>query len=308
MNLEGKSAIVTGAGRGIGREVALLLAREGAKVVVNDPGAGRGGEDSDNAPADAVVAEIAAAGGTAVANYDSVADYASAGRMIAQCQDTFGSMDAVVNVAGMLRERMIWNMTEEDFDLVINVHLKGHWNMCTHATKVMRTARYGRIVNFSSDAFKGAVGQCNYAAAKAGIIGLTRSIARECGRYGITANAMCPMAATRMTVNDAVIAGWKRRLEAGLLTQAQYDSRMAMPGPEYVAPIVGYLCTEESGDVNGQIFHAEKGRLHTYYYGEEARVLHKTVDDGMFTVSELKDIIPSTLMEGIPNVAPKQDK
>ena len=115
------------------------------------------------------------------------------------------------------------------------------------------------------------------------------------------------MAATRMTVNDAVIAGWKRRLEAGLLTQAEYDARMAMPGPAYVAPIVGYLCTEASGDVNGQIFHAERGRLHTYYYGEEARVLHKTEDDGLFSVSELKDVIPATLMQGIANIAPKEE-
>ena len=257
MNLEGKSAIVTGAGRGIGRDVALLLAKEGASVVVNDPGVGRGGEAEDTSPADDVVAEINEAGGTAVANKDSVADYANAGRMIKQCVDTYGKIDALVNVAGMLRERMIWNMTEDDFDQVISVHLKGHWNMCHHATKVMRTARAGRIVNFSSDAFKGSVGQCNYSAAKAGIIGLTRSIARECGRYGITANAMCPMAATRMTVNDAVIAGWKRRLDAGLLTQEQYDSRMAMPGPEFVAPMVAYLCTDAAEDINGQLFHAD---------------------------------------------------
>jgi len=307
MNLEGRSAIVTGAGRGIGKEVALLLAREGASVVVNDPGAGRGGEGNDRAPADEVVSEITKAGGKAVANYDSVADYASAGRMVQSCVDTFGKVDILVNVAGMLRERMIWNMTEEDFDQVITVHLKGHWNMCHHAIKHMRGARYGRIVNFSSDAFKGSVGQCNYSAAKAGIIGLTRSIARECGRYGITANAMCPMAATRMTVNDKVIEGWKRRLERGLLTQAQYDSRMRMPGPEFVAPMVAYLCTEAAEDINGQLFHAERSLVHTYYYGEEARALYKFTDDGMFTVDELKDMVPASLTNGIPNVAPRQD-
>jgi 3-oxoacyl-[acyl-carrier protein] reductase len=146
MNLEGRAAIVTGAGRGIGKEIALLLAREGASVIVNDPGVGRGGEGTDASPADAVVAEINDNGGKAMANYDSVADYANAGRMINQCVETFGKIDALVNVAGMLRERMIWNMTEDDFDQVILVHLKGHWNMCHHATKVMRTARYGRIV------------------------------------------------------------------------------------------------------------------------------------------------------------------
>jgi NAD(P)-dependent dehydrogenase (short-subunit alcohol dehydrogenase family) len=307
MRLEGKAGIVTGSGRGIGRAVALLMAKEGASVVVNDPGVGRGGEATEERPADEVVSEIKGAGGTAIANYNSVADYASAGRMVKECADTFGKVDFVVNVAGMLRERMIWNMTEEDFDQVINVHLKGHWNMCHHAIKLMRQQRFGRIVNFSSDAFKGSVGQCNYAAAKAGIIGLTRTITRECGRYGITANAMCPMAATRMTVNDAVIAGWKRRLDSGLLTQAQYDARMAMPGPEYIAPMVAYLCTEEAADVNGQIFHAEKGLIHTYYYGEEARSMYKHTDDGMFTVDELIDTIPGSLMNGIPNIAPKQE-
>jgi len=307
MNLQGKAGIVTGAGRGIGRAVALLLAKEGASVVVNDPGFGRGGEVTEEKPADAVVAEIEAFQGRASANYTSVTDYAGTGRMVAQCIDTYGKIDFVVNIAGMLRERMIWNMTEDDFDQVIAVHLKGSWNMCHHAIKLMRTARYGRIVNFSSDAFKGSVGQCNYAAAKAGIIGLTRTIANEAGRYGITANAMCPMAATRMTVNDAVIAGWKRRLERGLLTQAQYDSRMAMPGPEFIAPMVAYLCTEDAKDVNGQLFHAERSLIHTYRYGEEAKSIYKYDDNGMFTVDELIETVPASLMAGIPNATPAED-
>ena len=307
MNLQGRAGIVTGAGRGIGREVALLLAKEGANVIVNDPGVGRGGEETDERPADEVVAAITEIGGISIANFDSVAEYDNAGRMVAQCVDTFGKIDFLVNVAGMLRERMIWNMTEDDFDQVILVHLKGHWNMCTHAVKVMRGQRHGRIVNFSSDAFKGSVGQCNYAAAKAGIIGLTRTIAREAGRYGITANAMCPLAATRMTVNDAVIAGWKRRLEAGLLTQAQYENRMAMPGPEFVAPMVAYLCADESRDVNGQLFHAERSKIHTYYFGEEARAIYKHSDGGMFSVGELIETVPDSLMEGIPNIAPAED-
>jgi len=307
MYLEGKAAIVTGAGRGIGRGIAMLLAKEGAAVLVNDPGAGRGGEGTDSAPADEVVAAITGTGGQAIANYDSVAEYQSAGRMVKQCVDTFGKIDVLVNVAGMLRERMIWNMTEDDFDQVVSVHLKGHWNMCHHAIKEMRRERWGRIVNFSSDAFKGSVGQCNYSAAKAGIIGLTRSIARECGRYGITANAMCPMAATRMTVNDKVIEGMKRRLENGLITRAQYENFMAMPGPEFVAPMVAYLCTEEAADVNGQLFHAERSRIHTYCYGEEARAIYKFEDGGMFTVKELVNTVPGSLMSGIPNVAPRQD-
>ena len=303
-NLDGKAGIVTGAGRGIGRAIALLMAKEGASVIVCDVGAGREGQADKDDSASEVVAEIIKAGGKAMANRDSVADYASAGRMVRTCAETYGKIDFVVNTAGMLRERMIWNMTEEDFDLVIGVHLKGTWNMCTHASKMMRGARAGRIVNFASDAFKGSVGQCNYAAAKAGIIGLTRTIARECGQYGITANAMCPFAATRMTVNDAVIANWKRRVENGLMTQKDYESRMAMPGPEYIAPMVAYLCTDAAKDVNGQIFHAEKGHYHTYYYGEVARSIYKYDNGGMFTVDELVDTIPASLMAGIPNPVP----
>jgi 3-oxoacyl-[acyl-carrier protein] reductase len=155
--------------------------------------------------------------------------------MINQCIETFGKIDILVNVAGNLRERMIWNMSEDDFDAVVAVHLKGHWNMCHHAVKYMRRAGFGRIVNFSSDAFKGSVGQCNYSAAKAGIIGLTRSIARETYKNGITANAVCPSADTRMTVNDAVIANRKRRFEAGLLTKEQYARTLLPRGPEYIA-------------------------------------------------------------------------
>ena len=252
MHLEGRAAIVTGAGRGIGREVALLLAREGARVIVNDTGVGRSGEPTDERPADEVVAEIRAAGATAVANHDSVADYRMAGRMVAQCVDTYGGIDILVNVAGMLRERMIWNMTEDDFDAVIGVHLKGHWAMCHHAIKIMRREGYGRIVNFSSDAFKGSLGQCNYSAAKAGIIGLTRSIAKEAARFGITCNALCPAADTRMMMTEAVIANQKRKLDAGLITREQYDRFFAGRGPEHIAPLVGYLCTAGAHAINGE--------------------------------------------------------
>jgi NAD(P)-dependent dehydrogenase (short-subunit alcohol dehydrogenase family) len=303
MNLKGKAGIVTGAGRGIGRGVALLMAKEGASVIVNDPGVGRGGETTNERPADAVVDEIAKSGGKAIANYDSVADYASAGRMVKQCADSFGKIDFVVNVAGMLRERMIWNMTEDDFDTVVNVHLKGHWAMSHHAIKYMRQAGHGRIVNFSSDAFKGSVGQCNYAAAKAGIIGLTRSIAKETAKFGITCNAMCPSADTRMTVNDAVKENRKRRLAAGLMTQEQYDRTNLPRGPEYIAPMVAYLTLDEADYINGQVFHVERGRIHTYYFGEELKTLTKG-GDGMFTLDELRADVPLTIMTGIVPVVP----
>jgi 3-oxoacyl-[acyl-carrier protein] reductase len=303
MHLEGKAAVVTGAGRGIGREVALLLAREGASVIVNDPGVGRGGEKTEERPADDVVAEIEKAGGRALPNYDSVANYLKAGLMVKQCVDEFGKIDILVNVAGNLRERMIWNMSEDDFDSVVSVHLKGHWNMAHHAVKYMRQAGFGRIVNFSSDAFRGSVGQCNYSASKAGIIGLTRAVAKETARYGITVNAVCPSADTRMTVNDAVKENRRRRFEAGLLTKAEYERTLLPRGPEYIAPMVVYLCLEQADYISGQVFHVERGRMNTYYFGEELRVLHKG-GDGMFSVDELIEIIPGSLMNGIVPVVP----
>ena len=302
MHLKGKAAVVTGGGRGIGREVALQLAREGASVVVNDPGVGRGGEKTDERPADEVVAEIVKAGGKASANYDSVADYLKAGLMINQCIDTYGRIDILINVAGNLRERMIWNMSEDDFDAVINVHLKGHWAMSHHAIKYMRREGYGRIVNFSSDAFKGSVGQCNYSAAKAGIIGLTRSIAKETAKFGITCNALCPAADTRMMMNDAVIANQKRKLDAGLMTQQQYDRFFAGRGPEHIAPMVAYLCTDKADVINGHIFHVEKGRINSYFYGEDFKTL--TNDGALFTVEQLIELIPATVMNGVTPVVP----
>src|SRR3954453_9658866 len=241
MHLEGKAAVVTGAGRGNGRQVAKVLEAEGASVMVCDPGVGRGGEKTEERPADDVVAEITQAGGKAIAAYDSVADYKLAGLMIKRCVDEFGKIDILVNVAGNLRERMIWNMSEDEFDSVVTVHLKGHWNMAHHAIKYMRQAGFGRIVNFSSDAFKGSVGQCNYSASKAGIIGLTRSIAKEAARYGVTANAICPSADTRMTLTEAVKENRRRKFESGLMTQAEYERTLIPRGPEFIAPMVVYL-------------------------------------------------------------------
>lgn len=303
MHLEGKAAVVTGSGRGIGREVAKLLAAEGARVIVNDPGVGRGGEATDERPADEVVSEIRAAGGTASANYDSVADYLKAGLMVKQCVDEFGKIDILVNVAGNLRERMIWNMSEDDFDSVVTVHLKGHWNMAHHAIKYMRQAGFGRIVNFSSDAFKGSVGQCNYSASKAGIIGLTRSIAKEAAKFGITANAICPMADTRMTLTEAVKENRRRKYENGLLTKEQYERYQIPRGPEYIAPMVAYLCLDAADYINGQVFHVEKGRINTYYFGEDRTSLCKG-GDGMFTIDELLEDVPQSLMTGITPVVP----
>ena len=210
--LEGRNAVVTGAGRGIGRAVALALAAEGASVVVNDPGVNVDGSGHDAGPAEQVAGEICAAGGSAVANYDSVADLAGGEAIVRQCVDAFGPVDILVNVAGILRDRMIFNMSEEEWDAVIAVHLKGHYNTIKPASVLMRQQRYGRIVNFSSiSGLRGISGQSNYGAAKAGIAGLTRVVARDLGRYGVTCNAIAPGAQTRMT---ATVPDSARQLRA----------------------------------------------------------------------------------------------
>ena len=304
MHLKGRAAIVTGAGRGIGRDIALLLAKEGAKVVVNDPGLGRSGEVTNERPADEVVAEIKKAGGTAIAAYEAVGNFKTDRDMVERCVKEFGSIDLMINVAGILRERMIRNMTEEDFDLVINVHLKGMWSMSHHAIKHMRAAGFGRIINFSSSAFKGSVGQCNYSAAKGGIISLSRSIAKEAAKYGITCNAICPSADTRMTLTEEVKANRKRKLAAGLITQEEYDKQNIARGPEFVAPMIGYLCTDEADFINGQTFHVERGEIFNYYYGEEMKKIQSTDSGGMFTVDELLQKVPTMLKDVKPIVPP----
>lgn len=302
--LKGRAAIVTGAGRGIGKGIALLLAREGAAVMVVDPGAGRNGEATNERPADEVVAEIRAAGGTAIACFDSVMDYKQSGAMVERCVKELGSVDLVVNCAGVLRERMIWNMTEEDFDLVIGVHLKGHWNMCHHAIKHMRVNGFGRIVNIASDAFKGSTGQCNYVAAKAGIIGLTRAIAVETAKYGITANVLCPVANTRMTMTEEVELNRQRSLKAGKITQLEYDRIKVGRGPEHIAPVAAYLCMNDADWINGQIIHIQHGKLASYYFGEFLHT-HVTAADDMsqFSIEQLRAILPK-LMEGTTQVTP----
>lgn len=256
--LEGLSAVVTGAGRGLGRAEALELARLGAAVVVNDfgqPGRDGSGEASA-APAEEVAAEIRAAGGKALSHTGDVADFRQAGELIRLAIAEFGKLDVLVNNAGILRDRMVFSMTEEEWDSVIRVHLKGHFNTTHFAaahwrerSKAAGGAVYGRIVNTSSEAFlAGSAGQPNYAAAKGGIVGLTTSTALALAKYGVTANAICPRARTRMT--EDVFAGLERP-EGGLDPLA----------PEHVAPLVGYLASPAAARVNGQLLVVHGGMV-----------------------------------------------
>ena len=254
--LDGRVAIVTGAGRGIGRSVAILLASEGAAVVVNDLGAALDGSGSDIGPAGQVVAEISAAGGKAVANGADVSDHATAEALIASAIQQFGRLDVLVNVAGILRDRMVFNMTEQEWDDVIRVHLKGTFNTTKFAAAHWRSLRdpsaQNRIINFTSvSGLHGSPGQPNYAAAKMGIVGLTYSCANALRQYGVTVNAISPGAATRMT--DSVPT--ERR-----------SSRMSADewSPDNVAPVVAYLASEQSDWINGRIVHSSGYEIALY--------------------------------------------
>ncbi|HEY6624852.1 MAG TPA: SDR family NAD(P)-dependent oxidoreductase [Acidimicrobiales bacterium] len=230
---------MTGAGRGIGREFALALAREGAVVVVNDIGVGLRGDETGEDPAAEVCAEINSSGGRAVPAHDSVSDYDAAGRIIQTAIDNFGQIDILVNNAGIVRDRTLVKMGPEDFDAVIATHLKGTFNCAQHAVGPMKEAGYGRIINITSSAgLRGNFGQTNYAAAKAGIMGMTFVWAMELGRSGITANAMAPAGATRMTAN----------------LYADGEEPPATLDPSLNAPMVVYLASERASAVNGQLF------------------------------------------------------
>lgn len=300
--LEGKAAVVTGAGRGIGRAVALLLAREGAAVVVNDLGASVSGADADATPAAEVVAEIRAAGGTAVANFDSVADFGAAEAIVDTAVREFGRVDVLVNVAGILRDRMVFNLSEEDWDAVVAVHLKGTFNTVRHASRRMREQKAGRIVNFSSTSgLYGNSGQANYGAAKDGIAGLTRVVARDLGKYGITVNAIAPVARTRMTgtVSDAV-----RQTRASRGISAGAPASPLRMEPEDVAPMVAYLCTDAARDINGQFFLVRGGVVSLLNYPAPARTITK---QGRWTAEEIAALFPSTLGMDMVNPAPPND-
>jgi len=293
-HLEGKSAVVTGAGRGIGRAVSLELAKHGAKVVVCDLGGSKSGEGADAGPAQQVVAEIKKAGGTAIANGENVTDFAAAERIIKTCVDNFGKIDILVNCAGILRDRMTFNMTEQEWDAVLAVHLKGMFNMCRHASKLMREQKWGRIVSTTSDAWRGAPGQGNYAAAKGGITSLTYTLAGELGKYNVTVNAIAPIAATRMTMDDEVKARFTRAYESGMMNKEQYEEIMNMPGPEYVAPIVAFLCSEEGKMFNGKVIGVQGGRVAVYSKPYEIAGLYRNVKkEGAWTVDDLIKLAPT---------------
>jgi NAD(P)-dependent dehydrogenase (short-subunit alcohol dehydrogenase family) len=254
--LDGKVAIVTGAGHGIGRGHAMELARHGAKVVVNDLGGSVTGEGTGR-DADLTVAIIEKRGGEAVASYEDVADHEGAGRMIAQAVDTWDRLDILVTNAGIVRDSAIWNMSEADFDAVINVHLKGMWSPCHHAARHWRQVNRetgspvgGRVITTTSGAgLVGNFGQTNYATAKAGVAGFTQTLSLELGRIGVTVNAVGPAAATRIT---ATMPGAPAVIEPDDVADDEWN-RM---DPAVSSPLVAWLARDESAHVTGQVIRA----------------------------------------------------
>jgi NAD(P)-dependent dehydrogenase (short-subunit alcohol dehydrogenase family) len=283
MMLKDRVAVVTGAGRGIGREIAVLMARQGARVVVNDYGGSEGGTGGAKGPADEVVEDIKKAGGQAVPNYDSVATMAGGQSIVKTAVDAFGRVDIVVNNAGILRDRMIFNMSEEEWDAVINTHLKGTFAVTRAAAPLMREQKSGRFINMTSTSgLIGNVGQANYAAAKLGIVGLTKVTALDMARYNVTANCISPFAWTRMigTIPTETEAQ-KARVE-----------KVKKMSPAHIAPIAVFLASDAAKDVNGQVF-GVRGK-EVMLFGHERPIMRVHKDDG-WTPESFAEIFPGTL-------------
>ena len=309
--LEGKVAIVTGAGRGIGRGEALALAKEGARVIVNDFGGSTAGEGGENTPAEEVVAEIKKMGGDALPNFGNVASMADGEAIVKQAMDAWGRLDILVNNAGILRDRIIFNMTEEEWDAVIAVHLKGHFTITRYASIVMRQQRGGRIINTSSESGLGNLGQANYSAAKEGITGLTRTLALDLGKYGVTANALRPRAATRLTISPEMEAARVRRQqmaaqagkEAAESSAEQAITGIASLAPELIAPLVVYLCTDAAANINGRDFLIGGNEISIMSLPDRERTIYR---EGGFDVETLERVFQSTLGAGVRNPKPAE--
>jgi len=304
--LEGKVAIVTGGGRGIGRGEALALASEGARVVVNDFGGSAAGTGSEAGPADQVVAEIKKMGSDAVANYDNVAEFETGNRLVQQALDSFGRLDIVINNAGILRDKMIFNLSEEEWDIVLAVHLKGHYNVAKHASVVFRQQRGGVFVHTSSESGLGNRGQANYGAAKEGIVGLSRTLARDMGGYGVRSNAIRPRAATRLVISEEMKAAAQRGGASGMGLAGLEAFEKANPA-EAIGPFVTWLCTDAASNVNGRDFLVSGTTIGLYSLPEIVKSVNNATGN-LWTLDELDKIIPDQVTTGLTNQWPKKEE
>ncbi len=294
--LDGKVVVITGAGRGVGREEALLMAKHGAKVVINDLGGHFDGTGQSRSPAEDVVKEIRTAGGEAVANFESVTDFKAAKRIVECAIDNFGKLNVLVNNAGIVRDRMIFNMSEEDFDAVIAVHVKGSFNLARHACAYWREQHKsgnllnGRLINTSSDAgLLGNPGQTNYGAAKAAVAAMAVIIDREMRNYGCTANTVAPVARTRLTID----ATPQTAAAMGQVQPGEADRF----NPAYVAPLVAWLASDDAKDVHGEVLRAGMGGVWLMKGWHSVAQVPKK--DGMWEPAELGARIKEELAKGL---------
>jgi 3-oxoacyl-[acyl-carrier protein] reductase len=295
--LKDKVAIVTGSGQGIGLAIAIAFAKEGATVVTNNRREGTEGGDAKTA-----AEQINSMGGEAIPFFGSISDFSVAEEMITTTKEKYGRVDILVNNAGADMPHMIWNMTEEEWDTCVDSFLKGTFNTSRFACGIMREQKWGRIINTTSTAWLGTVGHCNYGASKAGIVGLTRAIAREMGKYNVTCNAYAPTASTRFSANEDIQAGFKKRYEAGLMTKERYEELTNLPDPMTLTPFLVYLCTQEAANINGQVFDVTGGNI--TMYSEPVRMKSIDKKDGFWTIEELIKMVPTILPEGYKNPAP----
>ncbi len=294
--LKDRVAVVTGAGKGLGRAEAIGLAAQGAKVVVNDLGAATDGSGTSRGPAEEVVADIKKAGGEAVPSYASVATVEGAESIIKTAVDSFGRVDILVNNAGFNRDRMVYNTSDEEWDSVIQTNLSGTFYCTRAACKVMRQHNYGRIINTSSHAGLGNMGQANYSAAKEGIVGFTRTVARDMQRYGVTCNVIRPVAGTRGFVELVQDKGLKEawaKMWGAELAERRLKQMLELNQPEDVAGLVVYLAGEKADNVNGCVFEVWHG--HIGIYVDPPPVEQVLWKDGRWTIEELIEAMPSTL-------------
>jgi NAD(P)-dependent dehydrogenase (short-subunit alcohol dehydrogenase family) len=294
--LKGKVAVVTGAGKGLGRAEAIALAAQGAKVVVNDLGTATDGSGTSRGPADEVVVEIKKAGGEAVPSYASVAVVDGAESIIKTALDSFGRLDILVNNAGFNRDRMIYNTTDDEWETVLRTNLSGTFYCTRAACRVMKQQNYGRIISTSSHAGLGNMGQANYSAAKEGIVGLTRTVARDMQRYGVTCNVIRPVAGTRGFIEMVKEKGLKEawsRMWGDELAEKRIKQMLELNQPEDVAGLVVYLASEKANNVNGCVFEVWHG--HIGIYADPPPVEQVLWKDGIWTPEELVETMPATL-------------